>query len=187
MSPAGKVCCRKGEMSLHKGPWHHAGFAKKNWEAWQTPGWPRVSNVSLWQRKSTAQGNALEKGLPGGKGRLSCPSTQHWWDHRWNALSDSGLSITKEMGMYWIRTREDDQVVKASVMRGEAQRYGTSYPGEEKMQRDLIHVHNPLDGWVKRRWSWTFSCEQAREKEHNLKQQKLHLNIRKYIFFWIGR
>lgn len=59
------------------------------------------SNVSLWQVKSTAQGNALEKALPAGNGRLSCPSTQPWWDHRWNALSGSGLSIPKEMGMSW--------------------------------------------------------------------------------------
>lgn len=63
---------------------------------------------AMWQRKSAAQGDALEKSMPAGKGSLSCPSTRQWWDNKWNALSGSELSITKEMGMYWNRTREDD-------------------------------------------------------------------------------
>lgn len=51
------------------------------------------------------------------------------------------------------KSHRDDEGIDISVMRGEAQRHGTCYPGEEKVQGDLIHVYNLVDGRVKRRWS----------------------------------
>jgi len=49
-----------------------------------------VSNVPSLQRRLIVSCFALGKVLPAGWGRLSFPSSQHWWGHSWSALCCAG-------------------------------------------------------------------------------------------------
>lgn len=65
--------------------------------------------------------------VPGGGGRKSFPSAQHWQQHTWNAASSSGPPLHRHTG-------ESNQGSAAQITGGKADSTGNIQPTEEKIQ-----------------------------------------------------